>query len=171
MARAASRTPAALFAANAQWRPRCRSCWKNAACPTRRIAFVLTQRIRTPEEFRSLNPNGKIPAILDPNGPNGPLALFESGAILIYLAAKTDQFMPHSIEGKYACLQWLMFQMGGVGPMFGQLGFFATSSLARSTRTSGRVIATPPKPRRLLGVLGHASGRSRLDFGCAVQHR
>ena len=76
-------------------------------------------------EFLSLNPNNKIPAIIDPNGPNNqPLALFESGAILIYLAAKTGQFMPKDDAGKYEALQWLMFQMGGIGPMFGQLGFF-----------------------------------------------
>jgi GSH-dependent disulfide-bond oxidoreductase len=76
-------------------------------------------------EFLSLNPNNKIPAILDPNGPGGkPLALFESGAILVYLAAKSGQLLPGDDAGKYETLQWLMFQMGGVGPMFGQLGFF-----------------------------------------------
>ncbi len=75
--------------------------------------------------FLSLNPNNKIPAILDPHGPGGqPLALFESGAILIYLAEKTGRFMPTDAAGRYQTIQWLMFQMGGVGPMFGQLGFF-----------------------------------------------
>jgi GSH-dependent disulfide-bond oxidoreductase len=74
-------------------------------------------------EFISLNPNNKIPAIIDPNGPDGaPLALFESGAILIYLAEKSGQFLPAA--QRYQVLQWLMFQMGGVGPMFGQFGFF-----------------------------------------------
>ncbi|MGE8568341.1 MAG: glutathione S-transferase N-terminal domain-containing protein [Achromobacter sp.] len=76
-------------------------------------------------EFLSLSPNNKIPAILDPNGPDGkPLALFESGAILIYLASKTGQFILTDTAGRYETLQWVMFQMGGIGPMFGQLGFF-----------------------------------------------
>ncbi|MCY1342212.1 Disulfide-bond oxidoreductase YfcG [compost metagenome] len=76
-------------------------------------------------EFLSLNPNNKIPAIIDPKGPDGrPLPLFESGAILIYLAEKTGQLIPQDAAGRYECIQWLMFQMGGIGPMFGQLGFF-----------------------------------------------
>ncbi|MCB4767426.1 glutathione S-transferase N-terminal domain-containing protein [Ancylobacter sp. Lp-2] len=76
-------------------------------------------------EFLSLNPNGKIPAILDPNGPGGqPLALFESGAILLYLAEKTGKLLPTDAAGRYETVQWVMWQMGGLGPMFGQLGFF-----------------------------------------------
>jgi GST-like protein len=76
-------------------------------------------------EFLSLNPNNKIPAILDPQGPGGkPLALFESGAILVYLAGKTGLLLPRDDAARYETLQWLMFQMGGIGPMFGQLGFF-----------------------------------------------
>ena len=75
--------------------------------------------------FLTLNPNGKIPAIYDPDGSNGtPLALFESGAILIYLADKTGQFLSADPNARYETIQWLMWQMGGVGPMFGQLGFF-----------------------------------------------
>jgi GST-like protein len=76
-------------------------------------------------EFLSLNPNNKIPAILDPNGPDGvPLPLFESGAILIYLADKSGQLLPRAAAARYETLQWLMFQLSGIGPMFGQLGFF-----------------------------------------------
>ena len=76
-------------------------------------------------EFLSLNPNNKIPAIIDPEGPGGaPLALFESGAILMYLAEKSGQFMPQA--NRFEVLQWLMFQMGGLGPMVGQLGYFHT---------------------------------------------
>ena len=75
--------------------------------------------------FLALNQNGKIPAIYDPDGPNGtPLALFESGAILIYLADKTGQFLPAEANRRYEAIQWVMWQMGGMGPMFGQLGFF-----------------------------------------------
>jgi len=76
-------------------------------------------------EFLSLNPNNKIPAIIDPHGPDDkPLPLFESGAILIYLAEKSGQLMPRDAAGRYETIQWLMFQMGGIGPMFGQVGFF-----------------------------------------------
>ena len=80
---------------------------------------------QTSPEFLSLNPNNKIPAIIDPDGPGGkPMGLWESGAILVYLAAKSGKFMPTDEAGRYETLQWLMFQMGGIGPMMGQLGFF-----------------------------------------------
>ena len=76
-------------------------------------------------EYLSLNPNNKIPAIIDPDGPDGrPMPLFESGAILIYLAEKTGKFLPAEPVARYQTIQWLMFQMGGIGPMFGQLGYF-----------------------------------------------
>ena len=88
-----------------------------------RVAFDAREQ-RSPE-FRSLNPNGRIPAIIDPDGPDGaPLPLFESGAILVYLVDKTGRFIPAAAAGRYRVLQWVMFQMGGPGPMFGQVGFF-----------------------------------------------
>ena len=104
-------------------------------------------------EFLSLNPNNKIPAILDPNGPGGqPLALFESGAILVYLAEKAGRFMPADAAGRYQTLQWLMFQMGGIGPMFGQLGFFHkfAGKDYEDKRPRDRYVA---ESRRLLSVL------------------
>ena len=88
-----------------------------------RVDFATNDQL-TPE-FISLNPNNKIPAILDPEGPGGqPMALWESGAILLYLAAKTGRLIPADPAARWQATQWLMFQMGGVGPMFGQLGFF-----------------------------------------------
>ena len=76
------------------------------------------------DRFLAITPNHRIPAIVDPDGPSGSYSLFESGAILIYLARKTGMFMPSDDAGKYRCLEWLMFQMGGVGPMFGQANHF-----------------------------------------------
>jgi GST-like protein len=104
-------------------------------------------------EFLSLSPNNKIPAILDPDGPGGkPLALFESGAILLYLADKTGRFMPQDAAGRYETIQWLMFQMGGIGPMFGQLGFFNkfAGKDYEDKRPRDRYVA---EAKRLLGVL------------------
>lgn len=104
-------------------------------------------------EFRSLNPYGKIPAILDPNGPGGrPLPLFESGAILIYLAERTGQFLPRDAAARYQTLQWLMLQMGGIGPMFGQVGFFHkfAGKDYEDKRPRDRYVA---EARRLLAVL------------------
>jgi GST-like protein len=112
-------------------------------------------------EFRSLNPYGKIPAILDPDGPGGrPLPLFESGAILMYLADKTGQFLPQDRCARYQTIQWLMFQMAGVGPMFGQLGFFHrfAGKDYEDKRPRDRYVA---EARRLLAVLdARLAGRS-----------
>ena len=108
---------------------------------------------QTTPEFLSLNPNNKIPAILDPNGPGGKLVpLFESGFILIYLAEKTGQLMPQDAAGRYQTIQWLMFQMGGIGPMFGQLGFFNkfAGKAYEDKRPRDRYVA---ESKRLLGVL------------------
>jgi GST-like protein len=104
-------------------------------------------------EFLSLNPNNKIPAIIDPSGPDGkPLALFESGAILLYLAEKTGQLIPQDSSSRYETVQWLMFQMGGIGPMFGQLGFFNkfAGKDYEDKRPRDRYVA---ESKRLLAVL------------------
>ncbi len=104
-------------------------------------------------EFLSLNPNNKIPAIIDPDGPGGkPLALFESGAILLYLADKTGQLIPQDQAARYETIQWLMFQMGGIGPMFGQLGFFHkfAGKDYEDKRPRDRYVA---ESKRLLAVL------------------
>ena len=108
--------------------------------------------VKSPE-FLSLNPNNKIPAIVDPNGPDGaPIGLFESGAILIYLAEKTGQFIGTTASEKAHTIQWLMFQMGGLGPMLGQLGFFFKFAGAEieDKRPQERYIG---EAKRLLAVL------------------
>lgn len=111
-------------------------------------------------EFISLSSNNKIPAILDPNGPgNKPLALFESGAILIYLAEKSGQLLSADPAQRYETLQWLMFQMGGVGPMFGQLGFFHkfAGKDYEDKRPRDRYVN---ESKRLLGVIDeHLEGK------------
>lgn len=122
------------------------------------VSFQTNDQL-TPE-FISLNPNNKIPAIIDPHGPGGqPLALFESGAILIYLAEKTGQLMSKDPAQRYETIQWVMFQMGGIGPMFGQLGFFHkfAGKDFEDKRPRDRYVA---ESKRLLGVLDrHLQGR------------
>ncbi len=112
-------------------------------------------------EFLSLNPNNKIPAIIDPDGPGGqPLPLFESGAILLYLADKAGRFIPQDPAARYEAIQWVMFQMGGIGPMFGQLGFFHKFAGRdyEDKRPRDRYVA---ESKRLLGVLDqHLAGRT-----------
>lgn len=105
------------------------------------------------DEFVALNPNGKIPAIIDPNGPGGaPLGLFESGAILLYLADKTGQLMPAEPAARWETIAWLMFQMGGLGPMFGQVGYFNkfAGKAIEDKRPLQRYVG---EAKRLLGVL------------------
>lgn len=121
-------------------------------------------------EFLSLNPNNKIPALIDPNGPDGAaIALWESGAILIYLAEKTGMFIGKSEAEKYQIIKWVMFQMGGLGPMLGQLGFFVkfAGSEIEDPRPKDRYVN---EAKRLLAVLdGELSGRDWIagDYSIA----
>lgn len=109
-------------------------------------------------EFVAINPNSKIPAIVDPDGPEGkPFTLFESGAILIYLAGKTGKFLPASVSGKYIALQWLMFQMGGIGPIFGQVHHFLRSAKEQVPYAIERFTK---ENRRLYGVLDKRLGEA-----------
>jgi GST-like protein len=114
-------------------------------------------------EFLALNPNGKIPAIIDPRGPDGtPLALFESGAILLYLADKAKAFVPVDPAGRWEAIQWLFFQMAAIGPMFGQVGFFHkfAGREIEDKRPRDRYVT---EAKRLLGVLdARLEGRTWL---------
>ena len=133
------------------------------------LVDILKNESWTPE-FLSLNPNGKIPAILDPDGPGGkPLGLFESGAILLYLAEKSGQFLSADPAKRYETIAWLMWQMGGLGPMFGQLGFFHKFAGRdyEDKRPRDRYVA---ESRRLLGVLeNRLEGRDWImdEYGIA----
>ncbi len=109
-------------------------------------------------EFVAINPNSKIPAIVDSDGPDGgPFTLFESGAILIYLSGKTGKFLPASVTGKYIALQWLMFQMGGVGPIFGQVHHFLRAAKEKVPYAIERF---SKENRRLYGVLNTRLGEA-----------
>jgi GST-like protein len=109
-------------------------------------------------EFLALNPNNRIPAIVDSEGPDGqPLPLFESGAILIYLAEKTGKLIPKTPRGRLVCLQWLMFQMGGVGPMFGQAHHFLR---AAKEQVPYGIKRYTDETRRLYGVLQKRLGEA-----------
>ena len=116
------------------------------------LVDIMKDESHTPE-FLSLNPNGKIPAIIDPDGPGGkPLGLFESGAILLYLADKTGKFIPTEPAQRWETIQWVFFQMAAIGPMFGQVGYFnkfAGKEIA-DKRPLDRYVA---ESKRLLGVL------------------
>ena len=119
-------------------------------------------------EYVAINPNSKIPAIVDPDGPDGqPVTVFESGAILIYLAEKTGQFLPQDPRGRYAALQWLMLQMGGVGPMFGQASHFVKFAPEDIPYAKQRYLK---ELHRLMGVLDGQLGRTPFlagDYGIA----
>jgi len=109
-------------------------------------------------EFVAINPNSKIPAMVDSEGPDGgPFTLFESGAMLVYLAGKTGRFLPESVSGKYIALQWLMFQMGGVGPIFGQVHHFLRSAKEKVPYAIERFTK---ENRRVYGVLDKRLGEA-----------
>ncbi|AJE48942.1 glutathione S-transferase N-terminal domain-containing protein [Celeribacter indicus] len=125
--------------------------------------------VKSPE-FLSLNPNNKIPAIIDPNGPGGQqIELFESGAILIYLAEKTGKFLSQDPKTRYQTIQWLMFQMGGVGPMFGQLGFFYRYAGAKMEDPTARDRYIAEAKRLLAVVENRLEGREWImdDYSIA----
>ena len=120
-------------------------------------------------EFLAISPNNKIPAITDPDGPGGePISLFESGAILLYLAAKTGRFLPDDVAAKYEALQWLMFQMGGVGPMLGQAHHFRIYALEKIPYAVERYTN---EAQRLYGVMNRRLAKSKYiggpDYGIA----
>lgn len=115
--------------------------------------------------FLAISPNNKIPAIVDPDGPDGqPMSLFESGAILLYLAGKTGQFLPPDTRGRYEALQWLMFQMGGVGPMLGQTHHFRMYAPEKIEYAIDRYTN---EAKRLYGVIDRRLARSRYIAGPA----
>ncbi len=114
-------------------------------------------------EFLAISPNNKIPAIVDPDGPDGaPISLFESGAILLYLAAKTGRFLSADIRGRYEVLQWLMFQMGGVGPMLGQAHHFRIYAPQKIPYAIDRYTN---EAKRLYGVMNRRLAKSRYIGG------
>jgi GSH-dependent disulfide-bond oxidoreductase len=114
-------------------------------------------------EFLAISPNNKIPAIVDPDGPDGkPISLFESGAILLYLAGKTGRFLPADVRGKYAALQWLMFQMGSIGPLLGQAHHFRIYAPERIDYAVNRYTN---EARRLYGVMDKRLANSTYIAG------
>lgn len=115
------------------------------------------------EAFLKISPNNKIPAIVDPDGPDGePISLFESGAILLYLAGKTGKFLPEDVRGKYEALQWVMFQMGGVGPMLGQAHHFRIYAPEKIEYAINRYTN---EAKRLYGVIDKQLGRNEWLAG------
>ena len=114
-------------------------------------------------DFLAISPNNKVPAIVDPDGPDGqPISLFESGAILLYLAGKTGRFLPAGTRGRYETLQWLMFQMGGVGPMLGQAHHFRIYAPEKIPYAIDRYTN---EARRLYGVMNRQIARHRYIAG------
>ncbi len=131
--------------------------------PYRAIAVDIGAGAQFEPGFLAISPNNKIPAIVDPDGPDGePISLFESGAILLYLAGKTGRFLPEDTRGKYEVLQWLMFQMGGVGPMLGQTHHFRVYAPEKIPYAIDRYTN---EARRLYGVMNRRLARSKYLGG------
>ena len=137
---------------------------EECALPYRAHAIDIGAGDQFTPEFLAISPNNKIPAIVDPDGPDGkPISLFESGAILLYLAAKTGRFLPADVRGKYEVLQWLMFQMGSVGPMLGQAHHFRIYAPEKIPYAVDRYTN---EAKRLYGVMNKRLAKSRY-IGCA----
>jgi GST-like protein len=138
---------------------------EETALPYRAHPIDISKGDQFTPEFVAINPNSKIPAIVDQDGPGGrPLALFESGAILIYLAEKTGRFLPADPLGRYETIQWLMFQMGGVGPMFGQAHHFRRFAPEQIPYAIERY---SKETRRLYGVLDKRLATNEYVAGAA----
>jgi GSH-dependent disulfide-bond oxidoreductase len=136
---------------------------EECALPYKAIAVDIGKGDQFRSDFLAISPNNKIPAVVDPDGPDGqPISLFESGAILLYLAAKTGRFLPQSTRGKYEVLQWLMFQMGGVGPMLGQAHHFRIYAPEKIPYAIDRY---SNEARRLYGVMNKRLARSKYLGG------
>ena len=136
---------------------------EECALPYKAIAVDIGKGDQFRSDFLAISPNNKIPAIVDPDGPDGqPISLFESGAILLYLAAKTCRFLPQSTRGKYEVLQWLMFQMGSVGPMLGQAHHFRIYAPERIPYAVDRY---SNEARRLYGVMNKRLAKSKYLGG------
>ena len=136
---------------------------EECALPYKAIPVDIGKGDQFRSDFLAISPNNKIPALVDPDGPDGqPISLFESGAILVYLAAKTGRFMPESIRDRYEVLQWLMFQMGGVGPMLGQAHHFRIYAPQKLPYAIERYTN---EAQRLYGVMNKRLARSRYLGG------
>jgi len=136
---------------------------EECALPYKVVAVDIGAGDQFKPEFLTISPNNKIPAIVDPDGPDGkPISLFESGAILLYLASKTGRLLPADARGKYNVLQWLMFQMGSVGPMLGQAHHFRVYAPEKITYAIDRYTN---EARRLYRVMNDQLARSRYIAG------
>jgi len=136
---------------------------EECALPYRVVAVDIGSGEQFQSDFLAISPNNKIPALVDPDGPDGqPISVFESGAILLYLAGKTGRFLPDSTRGKYEVLQWLMFQMGGVGPMLGQAHHFRIYAPQKIAYAIERY---SNEARRLYGVMNKRLAHSKYLGG------